>query len=88
MDPTPHRKTQPEYWFPAKKKGWGWGPPTIWQGWLALLAFAALVLVGAVALLPSWGSLVFVAYAVLLCAALMLVCWVKGESPSRSKRRE
>ena len=25
-----------QYWFPAKRKGWGWGPPTVWQGWAVL----------------------------------------------------
>lgn len=20
------------YWLPAKRRGWGWGPPTAWQG--------------------------------------------------------
>ena len=23
-----------EYWFAAKTYGWGWGLPTVWQGWL------------------------------------------------------
>ena len=25
-----------KYWFPAKRYGWGWGPPNNWQGWVVL----------------------------------------------------
>ena len=79
---------RPPYWFPAKRYGWGWGLPSVWQGWVVMTLFAILVLVGAVMLLPTYGSLVFVAYAVCLCLGLVVVCWVKGEPPSwRSGRR-
>jgi hypothetical protein len=71
----------PRYWFPAKRYGWGWGPPTAWQGWVVLLVFFALLLGGAFALLPSCGPLAFVGYTVLLCVLLTAVCWVKGERP-------
>ena len=69
------------YWFPAKRYGWGWGPPNAWQGWVVLAIFAILVLVGAVFLLPSHGNGAFVAYTVLLCVLLVAVCWTKGEPP-------
>ena len=70
------------YWFPAKRYGWGWGLPTVWQGWAVMVAFAILVLVGAVFLLPSRGEAVFVAYSTFLCAVLIAICWAKGEPPS------
>lgn len=70
------------YWFPAKRYGWGWGLPTVWQGWSVLLAFAVLLLVGAIALLPQDGRSVFIAYAAILCLALVAVCWLKGEPPA------
>ena len=69
------------YWFPAKRYGWGWGLPTVWQGWVVMAVFALLVLVGAVCLLPSQGQVAFVTYSALLCVALIAVCWVKGEPP-------
>ena len=25
------------YWFPAKRYGWGWGPPQTWQGWVVFV---------------------------------------------------
>ncbi len=27
-----------QIWFPAKKFGWGWGQPKVWQGWVALVS--------------------------------------------------
>ena len=72
---------EPKYWFPAKRYGWGWGLPTAWQGWIVIAIFACLILAGAVVLLPSRGAAVFVAYAVLLCVVLIVVCWFKGEPP-------
>ena len=32
------------FWFPAKRYGWGWGPPVCWQGWAVLLGYFALML--------------------------------------------
>lgn len=73
---------QETYWFPAKRYGWGWGLPTVWQGWVVLAIFGLLVLAGAVFLLPSRGQVVFLAYTALLSGALIAVCWAKGEPPS------
>jgi len=30
-----------DFWFPAKRFGWGWGPPTKWRGWAVLAASLA-----------------------------------------------
>jgi hypothetical protein len=75
--------TAPEYWFRAKRYGWGWGLPIAWQGWLSLAVFYALLLVGAWAILPQYGNGIFVAYAVALVAAQLCVCWLKGEPQRR-----
>ena len=79
------RKTR-TYWFPAKRRGWGWGPPTAWQGRAALGVFFALLLAGAIILLPHEDPALFVAYAALLCILLMVVCWIAGEPPGRNRR--
>ena len=71
-----------QYWFPAKRYGWGWGLPNSWQGWAVMAAFAVLVLIGAVKLLPAHGAFAFIAYTALLCAVLVAVCWLKGEPPA------
>jgi hypothetical protein len=70
------------YWFPAKRRGWGWGMPRAWQGWAVMGTFAFLLLVGALVLLPKYGSFTFVAYAACLCVGLVVVCWIKGEPPT------
>ncbi len=57
----------PTYWFPAKRYGWGWGLPSVWQGWVVMGIFAVLLLGGAFMLLPTYGSFVFVGVA-LACA--------------------
>ena len=69
------------YWFPAKRYGWGWGLPNVWQGWVVIAIFVCLLLGGAVVLLPSQEPDAFVAYSALLCVLLVAVCWVKGERP-------
>jgi hypothetical protein len=69
------------YWFPAKKIGWGWGPPCTWQGWLVLIGFLVAMYGSAVAMVPkhmvAWLVLCFV-----LCAILVAICWAKGERPA------
>ena len=73
---------QPSYWFPAKRFGWGWGLPNTWQGWAVFAAFFALLAAGAVVLLPRQRTVEFLAWALFLAVALVVVCLVKGEPPS------
>ena len=73
---------QRQFWFPAKRYGWGWGLPITWQGWLVLCSFFFLVILGALAILPSYGHIAFAFYVVLLIGLLVAVCWRTGE-PSR-----
>ena len=70
-----------DYWFPAKRYGWGWCLPQRWQGWAVLAGYAASI-AATVALLPPTGhELGFVALVALLSAALTLICWFTGEPP-------
>lgn len=71
----------PKYWFPAKRYGWGWGPPRVWQGWVVLAVFFGLLVIGTVTVLPAKGPHVFLVYTAFLCAVLIAVCWIKGERP-------
>jgi hypothetical protein len=70
------------YWFPAKRYGWGWGPPTTWQGWVATLIWAAALIGGIFLLhhnryqLPSR-----LAFVLSMCVIFVLVCYWKGEPP-------
>jgi hypothetical protein len=69
------------YWFPAKRYGWGWGPPSTWQGWVVLLASMAALAIAALKLLPQ-NPAKFVVATVVTAVALTGICYVKGEPPS------
>jgi hypothetical protein len=73
---------QPRYWFPAKRYGWGWGPPSSWQGWIVLLVFFALLAASAYIFLPAQRIAAFLVCTVVLAVVLMAICAVKGEPPS------
>ena len=62
----PPTKTPRQIWFPAKRYGWGWGPPVCWQGWLVTAAYVAAMAGGAVWLGGPKRAPIFVAYALTL----------------------
>jgi hypothetical protein len=72
---------QPSYWFPAKRYGWGWGPPTLWQGWLVFIAFFVLLAVAAYVFLSRQNVVAFLVSTVVLVVALLAICYAKGEPP-------
>lgn len=81
----PHKS----YWFPAKRYGYGWGPPSAWQGWGALLLWSAAV--GVLTYLsvyptPRWG--LFSLCVVGMASILVLICWWKGEPLRRRQGGE
>jgi membrane protein YdbS with pleckstrin-like domain len=67
------------FWFPAKRHGWGWGPPRVWQGWLVLVAYALLLALAAMVFLRADEPAAFLACAAALTVALVVVCWLTGE---------
>jgi uncharacterized membrane protein YhaH (DUF805 family) len=73
--------TEPNYWFPAKRYGWGWGVPATWQGWLVVACYVALVGAGIIAIDASSQPAWFMLYLVVLTALLVTVCWITGEPP-------
>ena len=77
---TPMQPDQ-HYWFPAKRYGWGWGTPTTWQGWVVLVAFIGLVVLGALLFPPAKALAAYVTYIAVLTVLLIGVCWLKGEPP-------
>jgi hypothetical protein len=71
----------PQYWFPVKRYGWGWGLPVRWQGWVALALYFASIYAGVRYLRPRdsvAGFLVWLAIASIVFGAV--VAW-KGERP-------
>ena len=69
------------YWFPAKRFGWGWGPPSTWEGWAVLIAFIALTFAGPFLFPPVSRLPLFLLYVALVTLGLLGVCLLKGEPP-------
>ncbi len=70
-------------WFRRKRYGWGWFPIT-WQGWLVIVIFVIGMAFGATEFqLDQYPdrTVWFIVYAAVLVVLLLLVCWLKGESP-------
>jgi hypothetical protein len=68
-------------WFPAKRYGWGWGLPLVWQGWLVYgISGVALCLILRW-VPPTQHPIRFVGWMVAWVAALISVCLLKGERP-------
>ena len=66
------------YWFPAKSRGWGWGPPVTWQGRLFLGLWVAIVIPSS-PLLVQRSFPLFLLFFVGMLAVLLAVCFAKGE---------
>jgi hypothetical protein len=76
-------KNNTKVWFPAKKYGVGWGLPVTWQGWIVIFAYLVLMLGGIVFLARSPIAIpLFFAYAFVLTALFIFICWKKGEKPT------
>jgi hypothetical protein len=79
-----NKEIKPEekkFWFPAKRYGWGWGPPNCWQGWLVIMVYVALVSSGAFLFPPDKHPALFAVNLLIFSAALIFVCFLKGEKP-------
>lgn len=80
--PAPEPGERPSYWFPAKTYGWGWGWPSAWQGWLVLAGYCVLLPVPVWLFQPGRSTASFMASVTGLSAALVTICWLKGEPPA------
>lgn len=70
-----------QYWFPAKRYGWGWGTPTVWQGWAVLIGYVAAVWLIASFAPPATDPKAFWGLLVLATVPLAMILWRKGEPP-------
>lgn len=68
-----------QFWFPAKRYGWGWGAPSTWQGWVVLILFAAIMIAGAFLFPPAKEALGFAIYTIVASVVLVAVLYLKGE---------
>jgi hypothetical protein len=70
-----------DYWFPAKRYGWGWGLPSRWQGWVVLVVFLVLIWLETRFFHPAKEPATFALAVALTSLAFVAVCWFKGEPP-------
>jgi hypothetical protein len=74
----------PQYWFPVKRYGWGWGLPVRWQGWVALALYFGSIYAGVRYFRPRdsvAGFLVWLAIATIVFVAV--VAWKGGRPRAR-----
>ena len=76
---------EPRYWFPAKRYGWGWGPPARWQGWVVLVLWPAALFGGMRYFFAYRHGLLHVAFPAAMVLVLMVTCYLTGE-PLRWRR--
>jgi hypothetical protein len=68
-------------WFPAKRYGWGWGPPVCWQGWVVLITWLGLLYTGAYIFRPDKHLGMFIGFVVGMVIIIVVIAWLKGEKP-------
>lgn len=71
---------KPGYWFPAKRYGWGWGPPATWQGWIVFVGWILIVTAVSIVLAP-YSLPLFFAFMAVMVMAIIAICYAKGEPP-------
>lgn len=72
--------TEQKYWFPAKRYGWGWGLPGMWQGWAVLVLWVATLVLAIRYLIPS-NIYAHLAFTAAMVGVLLAICYIKGEPP-------
>lgn len=70
---------QVPYWFPAKTHGWGWGLPTVWQGWATLVVALLLCVLVNVYVPRGEQPLMYGVFMAGIALVLLAVCLTKGE---------
>lgn len=70
-----------DYWFPAKRYGWGWGPPVTWQGWSVLAVYLGTILAGVLIFPPHISPVHFALVVLVPTVVFVSVCYATGEPP-------
>ena len=82
----PQHSIKKNYWFPAKRYGWGWGLPCSWQGWIVMAAYVILLICAFFTVNPEVNKSGFVAFVMIINVAMLLICWFKGEPLNKNER--
>lgn len=74
-------ESERHFWFPAKRIGWGWGPPVTWQGWLVVAIYLALVGSDVWYYMAHHDLLGMTLILAVFTSLLVAVMYLKGEPP-------
>jgi len=74
-------KVENEFWFPAKRYGWGWGLPVKWQGWVVFAAWFGSIYAAGSYFRPQRNLSGFLISAAIATVLLVVVIVLKGEKP-------
>jgi hypothetical protein len=74
---------RPDFWFPTKRYGWGWGLPVRWQGWVVFAVYAVLFFGGIQYFREQRNVVGLLLFAFALTAVLVAIIAIKGERPLR-----
>jgi hypothetical protein len=74
-------ETQHDFWFPAKRYGWGWGPPVKWQGWFVILTYLGSLIAAGFSFQPREHPAAFFICVAAATVLLMVIAAAKGEKP-------
>lgn len=81
-----NKSKKQEYWFKRRRYGYGWTPVT-WQGWLSIVIFLAVVMIGSYILEDtprntlSSEAITYLSFIALATILLIIVSTKKGPSP-------
>jgi len=70
-----------QYWFRAKRYGWGWGPPVTWQGWVFLIIWVIVVIATTPLVRPHHHPVLYGGIVAAMIGIMLAVCYAKGEPP-------
>lgn len=71
------------YWFRAKRYGWGWAEPLTWQGWLIYLGYFGVLIYQFFNSDFRSDEMIGVAPQFIIATiVLLIICYLKGE-PAR-----
>ncbi len=75
-----------QYWFSPKRRGWGWGGPCNWRGWVVMVAWVALLAGGMAWLIAQKRGPAALVFALVMCVVLIAIAWCKGDPAGRRWR--
>lgn len=74
----------PQPWFGAKRHGYGWSPRS-WKGWLAIALYVVMSIASVQFLLLRNHGVAALVCHIALTAALVALCMIRREAPSRPR---